>query len=737
MNSLSFTILIAIYLSIDAAAAATVSPVVHPSKMIYPSLILSSTAAETNSSHPILSLAKTWSHPQSIGDPRRFLGVQIRNKADISVVSITVQSLGEDLLFPTTTEFNMVGSPSDLDLYPQIAWNYQRLGSALTARPVNIHYSVSFDGKEAANYTSMATVTPLSVCPFRINEQSAYWTFASYVDEDCPDIQTLITEAANLAKKEGYEVSFNGYQSGSINALRQLAAIWVCLKNRGFTYINTTTLGIESGDVTQQDVLPVATSLANKRGNCVEASTLLASAMTKLGIRSSLVVIPGHMFLAVIEDPNAPGLDGISFVEATLLDNKDDSKSSYTSGINSFVSAIQTGQQTIRNKLRQRWGGNDITGLSIADLRSSGVAPAFSKGTLDVAERTMQERAKQREVARGHMRTRIADIKTNYDSNPKNYDEALVMLDGLIGDASSIGMLMEVRIQRQIIVAHRDAIDKPILEKQMTDLMPLCLAAIEKRDKTQFDLTAAKIKTVAERLRRVPEYESLIEAWKKYERDAAIVAAKQTIEESTEIIRKLPSIDDMAAKDEVTVVGVKDSTVKLRDILPDGPLRQKADLLIARTDRLQKDYTASTDRLAEKLQEVIKSRLRQPEQLGMARRIQIQIEVRRPQDATLNEQGPTLEAALRRFRTNIKNLSASGHHKSAMNDLLSFKKAGGSDPDLDAIALNAIRSAITHARDLRLGVRDQEALELLTIVSQLPLEPIILKEVDDLLKKKR
>ena len=70
----------------------------------------------------------------------------------------------------------------------------------------------------------------------------------------------------------------------------------------------------------------------------------------------------------------------------------------------------------------------------------------------------MQERAKHREVARGHMRTRIADIKANYDYNHKQYDEFLVMLDGLIGDASNIGMLMEVRIQRQIIVAHRAAI---------------------------------------------------------------------------------------------------------------------------------------------------------------------------------------------------------------------------------------------------------------------------------------
>ncbi len=121
------------------------------------------------------------------------------------------------------------------------------------------------------------------------------YMFAAYVNEDSPIVEKILKEAL----KANFVDHFRGYQGDGDSVLRELFAIWSALQERGIKYSNVTTTPGKSKTVLSQHVRFVDESGANEQANCVDGSVLFCSVLRKLGLRSFLVTVPGHMYMGV------------------------------------------------------------------------------------------------------------------------------------------------------------------------------------------------------------------------------------------------------------------------------------------------------------------------------------------------------------------------------------------------------------------------------------------------------
>jgi hypothetical protein len=138
------------------------------------------------------------------------------------------------------------------------------------------------------------------------------WMFAAYVNENSPVVDQILKEAIATKIVNG----FGGYQGDADTVLRELFAIWKALQDRGIRYSSVTTTAATSRIVYSQHVRFVDESLASEQANCVDGSVVFASILRKLGMRSFLVTVPGHMYMGVYL--TAQG-DARAALETTLI----------------------------------------------------------------------------------------------------------------------------------------------------------------------------------------------------------------------------------------------------------------------------------------------------------------------------------------------------------------------------------------------------------------------------------
>lgn len=143
--------------------------------------------------------------------------------------------------------------------------------------------------------------------------------YAAYVNENHPMIDALL----QAALKHGVVDSFDGYQRGEQEVMKQVFAVWNVFQNRGIKYSSITTPSAESERVLSQHVRMIGDSFRYQQANCVDGSVLFASVFRKIGLHPLLVTIPGHCFVGFfLDDKKTKPL----FIETTLLGNTDLSK---------------------------------------------------------------------------------------------------------------------------------------------------------------------------------------------------------------------------------------------------------------------------------------------------------------------------------------------------------------------------------------------------------------------------
>ncbi len=98
-----------------------------------------------------------------------------------------------------------------------------------------------------------------------------------------------------------------------------LAHSWpTSARRRGIRYSHLPTPSVEPNGVWVQNVRFISEALGGRQANCVEGSCLLASVFAKIGLETSLVLLPGHMLVGVSLDPAGKRQ---LYLETTMLED--------------------------------------------------------------------------------------------------------------------------------------------------------------------------------------------------------------------------------------------------------------------------------------------------------------------------------------------------------------------------------------------------------------------------------
>jgi hypothetical protein len=229
------------------------------------------------------------------------------------ILSIRVPELGAAQRFGAT----LAQADVDYELHPPLAWDVANLRTQ--AAPVATQLSVVLerDGADTDTRDVAISLRPLSEALYFVRDEKdsvdLAWIFAAYVDEHDAVVDAIL----DAAQKSSIVDKFTDAGAAGADALyRQVWAIWDALAQHGIRYSGADP-AIERGPrVFSQRVRFLADIWADRSANCVDGSVLLASVLQRIGVRSFLVLVPGHAFIGFYTDADA---QHAAYLETTLL----------------------------------------------------------------------------------------------------------------------------------------------------------------------------------------------------------------------------------------------------------------------------------------------------------------------------------------------------------------------------------------------------------------------------------
>ncbi|MEY4445395.1 MAG: hypothetical protein RL444_508 [Verrucomicrobiota bacterium] len=288
---------------------------------IYPSLILATATIKDDGTPNDPTDATHY------GDPMATLGVLLRNvrKDD----KITVEVSADAIIKPSKVSFTAKASEVLVTAAPKVKFDFEALGRVTQTRPINVTFKVTRNGKAEDDIDEVMSLRQINDCPFTVSsptpkkngktpeeEHNIMFMFAAYANENHPQIDQILKEA----KATGLCNSFLGYQGTEQDVIQQVNSIWVALQRRGITYSSITDTPPVKG-VDAQHVRFLDESINMTQANCVDGSVLMASVLKKIGIKTALVLVPGHCYLAFYShEPDKGGK--LYGVETVMLGDK-------------------------------------------------------------------------------------------------------------------------------------------------------------------------------------------------------------------------------------------------------------------------------------------------------------------------------------------------------------------------------------------------------------------------------
>ena len=354
----------------EPAADATFSAEAHSLTpgAIYPSLILATATIKDDGSPDDPADATHY------GDPMATLGVLLRNvrKDDKIIVEVTADAV----IKPSKVSFTAKASEILVAASPKVKFDFEALGKVTQTRPINVTFKVTRNGKAEDDIDEVMSLRQINDCPRVVISPTAKkngktpeemhdirFMFAAYANENHPQIDQILKEA----KATGLCDSFHGYQGAEQDVMRQVNAIWVALQRRGITYSSITNTTPVKG-VYAQHVRFLDESINMTQANCVDGSVLIASVLKKIEIKTALVLVPGHCYLAFYSYDPAKG-GKLYGLETTMLGGK----STLSDAINSATFQANLSIQKNAAKFDQENSGFMLVDLGQA--REAGIMP--------------------------------------------------------------------------------------------------------------------------------------------------------------------------------------------------------------------------------------------------------------------------------------------------------------------------------------------------------------------------
>lgn len=278
---------------------------------------------------------------------------------------VTVATPG--LVAPTVLDVALAGEQI---LRPRLDWDIEALRALASARTQDLEVTVERDGQPTLVRRVRVRVHPLDEALYFVRDGDARidlgFAFAAWVDPHAPVVDELITLAGIAGRRD------------RVDGIAAARAIWIALERRGLRYADEGA-GISQGPVIySQRVRLLADTWSERVANCLDGSVLIASALERLGIRSMLVLVPGHAFIGFESDGDSRHVE---FLETTLLGRG--SRTGETAGAlesrarNGFDAALSAGRASYR-RAAPRLDGRHRPNYAIIDIstaRSYGIMP--------------------------------------------------------------------------------------------------------------------------------------------------------------------------------------------------------------------------------------------------------------------------------------------------------------------------------------------------------------------------
>lgn len=382
-------------------AEVTLDPWSYTEQDLYPSAIVSTATVDWNGDDQEAEDKKTADDPKPkkkdipiYGDENGWLAVDLAGLPKNAEVEVTISIDG--FLKPSTWKGTVKRATRDGEarIFPKALWDYDALLKVRQQRPVNVTFKATVNGTPIPEDNETYVMRSLNDCMFYVlwdedgeDFDDFSWLFAAYVNENHPEVDIILKEAL----MSGIVSDFDGYQSGDPKTvMMQVFAVWNALQRRGIKYsdVSHTT---PSKYVVSQTVRFLDDSVRATQANCVDGSVLMASVLSKIGITSYLVMIPGHCFLAfdLGDDDDAKriglettmlGNDEIKSVEEIANLTETAKLAEFKKSYKTFGTAVKVGNANLKKykaKLEDDSEDADpeVQLISIPDARDLGIMP--------------------------------------------------------------------------------------------------------------------------------------------------------------------------------------------------------------------------------------------------------------------------------------------------------------------------------------------------------------------------
>lgn len=350
---------------------------------VFPSYIIATATRESASRNKLPA--------DYLGDPNGYIGVEYVPEQPNEEVKVEI--VGGELLKSGIVTGTITTPGKRYRIYPKAVYNYQKLGRLWEPATEDLTVTLTVNGQVKGTKVKTVRFRSVNDCPLalldtqgRVHDYS--WMFAAYVNENHPLIDSILSTAL----KNGLVRNFKGYQGSPADVYEEIFAIWNTVQRAGVKYSDITTPSGVSDKVFSQHVRKLEDCLSNSQANCVDGSALFASAFRKIGLHTSLVLIPGHCFLLVNLDDarRQPPL----VIETTAIGNADLKKQSIDRGLNSLLSgrsnnlsrtsfeqAVAIGAQEYNKAIPYFGKAPHYHRIDIEQARKHGVLPLNSSGS--------------------------------------------------------------------------------------------------------------------------------------------------------------------------------------------------------------------------------------------------------------------------------------------------------------------------------------------------------------------
>ena len=289
--------------------------------------------------------------------------LHVRVDEEKAHVKLTIKD--NELMEETVYEHDM--SEKDEGVY-SVAIKWKRAALLDADRPGFINFSVivEVNGEVKNRFSKTINYRSINEALLGANFDNGYadfsHLFACFVDEDNPRIDEVLRDILEDKKGE----TFYGYQGESEeDVLKQLKLVWDYFAEEGTHYSSITDTSNSDQKFYTQYVRFFDQVIDNNQANCVDGTCMLASIYRKIGFDVSLVLVPGHAFLAVGGQEKDEDGDPVHlyFLETTMMGSDGAT----------FESAMEEGAREYEENLNKN--GNETILVNIARCRELGIKP--------------------------------------------------------------------------------------------------------------------------------------------------------------------------------------------------------------------------------------------------------------------------------------------------------------------------------------------------------------------------